>query len=191
MDTNIFNEKIAFSKRTPIIGYLGRLSSEKGICQILDAARILRNKGIQFEIVGDGPLREKVEERLILPDMEHIRFSGWKKYDEIPDFLNKICLLLLPSSGEGLPNVVLEAMACSTPVLCNPVGGIPDLIINGETGFLLLDDSAQGLAERILEVMAHPNIEGIGRRGRDRIVENYSIKRAIAKWKNLFDEIEN
>ena len=71
-------------------------------------------------------MREEVENEIKLPGMSHVKFWGWQDYEKIPDFLNRICLLVLPSIGEGMPNVVLEAMACSTPVLASPVGGVPD-----------------------------------------------------------------
>ena len=71
---------------------------------------------------------------------KNVTLVGWISHDELPSYLNMLKLLVVPSYTEGLPNIVIEAMSCGTPVLATPVGGVPDLIEDGITGFILEDN---------------------------------------------------
>ena len=109
---------------------------------------------IQLEYIQDNNLSDT------------IILHGWVSHDILPDCFNQMKLLIIPSDTEGLPNVMLEAMACGTPVLANPVGAIPDLIIEGKTGFIMENNSPEIIAQNLLRVLSEPDREDRGERQR-------------------------
>jgi len=84
-----------------------------------------------------------------------IKIEGNLPYESLPKQYNEFKLLVILSSTEGLPNVMLEAMACGTPVLAAPVGSIPDIIINDETGFLSTDRTPEGISNAVVKLLYH------------------------------------
>ncbi len=130
--------------------FVGRLVSRKGVEFLLDAVE--RLGGAPLTIVGDGPKRRGLERRARgLP----VRFLGSLPPEEVRRRLKEAMILVLPAvQGEGVPNVLLEAMACGTPVVATDGGGVPDLVEDGRTGLLVPPRDAPRLAEalgRLLE----------------------------------------
>ena len=103
----------------------------------------------------------------------------WIPHDELPRYLNELRLFVLPSYTEGLPHTLLEAMACGTPVLATPVGAIPDVIKDEETGFIMENNSPACIAENIVRALAHPNINEIIKNAHTLIEENYNYQAAV------------
>ena len=189
VNTDLFKELVPLQKRERIAGFMGRLSDEKGILSFLETAKIMRNSGVRFRIVGDGPLRKEVEKVLEHKEMSHVEFSGWLSNNGVIDFLNDIRLMLLPSTGEGVPNAILEAMACGTPVLATAVGGIPDLITHNETGFILPDTKASTIANLVIEALKNPDLPAISRRGQIYIENKFSLDASISRWCRVINEL--
>ena len=111
--------KRPFGQRAELVGYLGRLSEEKGILNLIKAIPlILKQKGdVKFMIVGDGQLSAEITQYLAINDLaERVSLTGWVEHSKISDYLNQLKLIVLPSYTEGLPNVMLEAMASGVPV---------------------------------------------------------------------------
>jgi glycosyltransferase involved in cell wall biosynthesis len=189
LDIDSYKNIVKFRERKQIVGFVGRLSGEKGINHLLTSAYILRNSGIDFVIVGDGPLRREVEAGLLSRDLSNVSYLGWIEKSRIVHFYNEIRLLVLPSSGEGVPNAVLEAMACGTPVLATPVGGVADLIVHQQTGFLLPDTRPETIAGAIVEALQSPNLEVIAKRGQDYVRCNYSLPVSSSQWQAILCEV--
>lgn len=183
VDTDKYTLKVPFTNRGNTIGYIGRLSPEKKPLALLKALpNILEKKSIELIIAGDGPLRREVMTLIEELNIKgNVKNMGWVSYEEVLQLLNKIKLLVLPSDTEGLPNIVLEAMACGTPVLATPVGGIPDIIKDGETGFLLEDNSVRSIEKGIIRALGTPNLPVISERAHNFILENYSYHAAVEK----------
>jgi glycosyltransferase involved in cell wall biosynthesis len=155
----------AQSSGTKVV-YIGRLIRNKGIADLLLAMRQFHDAEVL--IVGDGPDRNRLES---LAEGMSVTFTGQVMPSAIVDYLQQARMLVLPSYlGDGLPNVILEAMACGVPVVATRTAGIPDLVRHGETGFLfepgdihqmvsyvdrlLKDDGLwQSLGDRSLEVI--------------------------------------
>jgi len=176
------------------VGYLGRLSSEKGILQFVEAAAPVRQEmPVQFVVAGDGPLLESAKALAVDSGVtcEQLTFLGWVPRGEVRAFLQSLRLLVLPSFTEGLPNVVIEAMACGTPVLAAPVGAIPDLVKHGETGFLLPDNSATSIAEGIIEALKSPDLDRIASNGRAFVVSEFSFAAAVDGYKKALGILQN
>lgn len=119
------------------VAYIGRLEQIKGVHILLDIiSPVVKETGSIFRIVGDGSLKHKLQvesKRLGISDKIKI-YSA--KYEQIPKVLEKTGILLLPSMSEGLPNILLEAMATGTIVLATPVGGVRDIVKNKENGYV-------------------------------------------------------
>ena len=109
--------------RNNLVGYVGRLSPEKGIWNLVKSVPLVlqKNGDVRFIITGDGPLYESIQEYLVSESLENrVYLAGKAPYQQIPDRMNELRTLVLPSYSEGLPATVLEAMACGTPVLATP-----------------------------------------------------------------------
>jgi glycosyltransferase involved in cell wall biosynthesis len=107
------------------------------------------------------------------------------------DYLNRIKLLVLPSYYEGLPNIVLEAMACGTPVLSTPVGAVADIISNNETGFIMADNQPQEIAANILHALKHPNLQVISQNANAFVQAEYSYEAMTAKYNELLSNFSS
>ena len=163
---------------------VGRIDAWKGQLILVQAARRLRDAGVACEIVlvGDGPCRNRVEEEVRLAGLEDvITVLGWVSGPRVKEELLAARALVLPSFYEGLPTVIMEAMALGRPVISTYVGGIPELVESGKTGWLVPagDDRALAQAMRTALVASLDELEAMGSAGRARVAESHdSIKEA-------------
>ncbi|MEM2145592.1 MAG: glycosyltransferase family 4 protein [Candidatus Jordarchaeaceae archaeon] len=188
IDTKSFTIKKEITKRENLVGYIGRISPEKGILDLINSALIiLKIHGrISFLVGGYGILYEKLEEEIMKRGLsDKIRMVGWIPHAQVPEYLNELKLLVLPSYSEGLPTIILEAMACGAIVLASPVGGIPDIIRDGETGFILEDRSPDYIAKKILKILSRSDLEQIARNARRIIEVEYSYESAVKRFKEM------
>lgn len=180
------------SSRPLSIGYIGRLSEEKGVREFLESlpAIINHRKDLHILIGGDGPLKEAIgvflkEKKLT----DHVKIAGWISHDHLPDYLNKLHLLVIPSFTEGLPNIMLEAMACGTPVAATSVGAIPDCIKDGETGFIMKNNSPECISATIIRALEDPNREKIATNAKKMVEKEFSFENTVRQWRKIFYEI--
>lgn len=153
--------------------YAGRLAPEKNIGVIAVATH-----GLPRIIAGDGPLRD------LLPDA-----LGFVPHDELGELYDRAAAVVLVSQMEGLPNVMLEAMAHGKAVIATPVGGIPSLISDGETGFLVPVGDAAALRATIKRVLADPALrERVGEAARARVSEYCSWDRVTERTLQVYAE---
>ena len=196
LDSEFFQKYQRMKKladREPIIGYVGRLAPEKCVEKLLDAFPYIITKlpTTRLILVGDGPLRQKIEEKIFEYSVENfVSITGWA--DKVEMYLNRIILLVLPSFTEGLPNILLEAMACGTPVLATPVGAIPDIIKDGETGFLLKTNDPQHIADKIIELLNKPELlEKVSDNAYKYVRENFSYEKTLEAWRRILGQMES
>jgi glycosyltransferase involved in cell wall biosynthesis len=176
------------------IGFIGRFSKEKGIMNLVNALPILfkTTNSIEVILIGGGSLFYEIKEKIRQNGYAtRVHFSGWISHDKLPDCLSELKLLVLPSYTEGLPNVILEAMACYTPVLSTPVGSIPDVIADGDTGFIMKNNSPECIAENIIRALNFPELDRIVSNARRLIERKYSYKAAAERYRQLLmDDLE-
>lgn len=181
-----------FKTRKNIIGYIGRLSKEKGIINFIESISEICNKTHDFRIFicGEGPLRESIESYIARENLENlVTLYGWVPHDELPDYLNKLKLLVLPSYTEGLPNIMLEAMACGTPILATPVGAIPDIIKDGETGFIMANNSPECIARNVIRALNHSDLERTAENARALVEREFTYEKAVERWREIAESI--
>ena len=181
------------SERENMVGYIGRLSEEKGVLNFVKAiSRILEEKSeIKILVGGDGPLRDKIEIYLEEENLnDKVKLAGLIPHDKLPDYMNELKLLVLPSYTEGLPNIMLEAMACGTPVLATPVGGVPDLIEDEETGFIMENNSPECIAKNVIRALEHPDLEKIVKNARKLVEEKYTYEATVERYRKILKELQ-
>lgn len=188
LDTALYKEHIPLPGRSTIVGFVGRLSSIKGVIPLIEAAPLCRNN-IVLHLVGDGPLRLQIEKMLECREIKNVRLTGWATSGELVDQLNSFKLLVLPTSSEGIPNVIVEAMACGTPVLATSVGGIPDLIEHEITGFILPAIDPESIAQSIDAALDSPALAIVAARGCEKVMETYSFAAASTQWDGILNEL--
>ena len=193
LDFNTFTVTTPLPDRPSLIGYIGRLSGEKGVQHFAQALPAVLNgrEDLRVLIGGDGELKESIAASLQEQGVTaRVELPGWISHDDLPRYLNQLRLLVLPSYTEGLPNIMLEAMACGTPVLATPVGAIPDVIIDGKTGFIMENNSPEWIAANVIRALNSPNLDRIAEDGRRFVEENFTFERTVENWKEILQSIE-
>ena len=188
-----FKIEIEINNRQNLIGYIGRLSPEKGVMNFINAIPLLliKNKDLEFIVIGDGKLKNEIKDRIKQEKLgKKIKLVDWLNHNELPDYLNNLKLMVLPSYTEGLPNIILESMACGTPVLATSVGAIPDLIIDGKTGFIMDNNSPKCIEYNITRALQFSNIHKIVSNARLFVETNYNFEAAVESYKEIFDEFK-
>jgi glycosyltransferase involved in cell wall biosynthesis len=138
IDSSRYIVKKRLDERTNLVGFIGRIKKEKGVVEFVKAIPLIagETEDVEFLIGGSGDLLGWVKEECKRIESENnikITITGFIEEEEFPNYLNGLKVLVLPTRhAEGLPTIILEAMACGTPVIVTPVGCIPDLIQDGE-----------------------------------------------------------
>lgn len=193
IDTSRYTIKREFKDRKNVVGYIGRIGKEKGIIEFVRSIpfTVKDNKSIEFLVGGDGDLMNWVRnevEGIRLNYNVKITITGWITEDLL-NYLNKLKLLVLPSYSEGLPTIVLEAMACGTPVLATPVGAIPDVIKDGETGFILENKTPECIAKNVTRVLEYQNLDEIVKNARSLVEKEYTYGAAVERYRRILEKI--
>jgi len=174
---NLFHCTNKIQSRDKIIGFVGRFSREKGLLNLIYAIPniIKKNPGIKFLIIGDGILQKEISDFVKKNNMnDHIILVGWCSQEKMPEYLNRMKLLVLPSYTEGLPNVILEAMACGTPFLVSSVGSIPDIITDKVNGFILKNNNPNSIETEILRILENEDLELISTNAEKYVRDTFS-----------------
>ena len=163
---------------------VGRLCEQKGQLLLIDAATRLRDMGEVFELVlvGDGEMRLALEEAIAARNMQdRIKVTGWASSDEVREWIASARALVLPSFAEGLPVVIMEALAMQRPVVTTYIAGIPELVENGRCGWLVPAGSLEDLVTAMKAVLdATPEELGrMGEEGRRRVLSRHDPKIAV------------
>jgi glycosyltransferase involved in cell wall biosynthesis/peptidoglycan/xylan/chitin deacetylase (PgdA/CDA1 family) len=180
--------KLKRNGKNPIVGTITRLSPQKDIPTFLKmAALVIKDvPKTQFLIVGDGEKRKELQdlaEKLGLGD--HVRFLGYRK--DVPDLLKTFDIFALSSLWEGLPIVILEAMAAEKPVVATAVDGVAEVVEHGKTGLLAEPKRPDLLAKFAIELIRNPNrAKEMGKRGRERLERSFSINRVINTVEQIY-----
>ena len=159
---------------------VGRLSAQKGQVLLVQAFADALEAGVDAELVlaGDGELRGKIEEVIEERGIgDRVRITGWISGQEVREEISKARALVLPSFAEGLPMVIMEAFALERPVLTTYIAGIPELVVDGQNGFLIPSGSREAIRRGIERVMATDadTLHAMGRRGREAVkTEHYT-----------------
>jgi glycosyltransferase involved in cell wall biosynthesis len=170
----------------------GRDPVRKGIFDILKAlAIVVRNdQTIQLVLTGGGNAVDALEQATNSDIEDHISFLGYVSETQKIELYKSAAMLLLPSCHEGLPYVILEAMAAGLPVISTPVGGIPDVIEENVNGFLIEPGDYKALAQRILLLCQNGALrQRIGQANREKVMRHYSQEAIFKRLERIYDEL--
>lgn len=159
---------------------IGRLCEQKGQLLLVEAMARLHRDGRKVELVliGDGALRCEIEAAILRNGLEkHVRILGWADEATIRRTLDESCAFVLPSFAEGLPVVIMEAMARARPVLSTFVAGIPELVVPGRNGWLVPAGSVEALVDGVRKILDTPleQLIEMGLRGREDVQSQHEI----------------
>ncbi|MFJ4349134.1 glycosyltransferase family 4 protein [Pseudomonas sp. NPDC089401] len=176
----------------PRLVCVGRLCEQKGQLLLLEAARKLAAQAIPFELVlaGDGEMRPQIEALIARHGLQaQVRISGWISSAQVREEILAARALVLPSFAEGLPVVIMEAMALRRPVLTTYVAGIPELVRPGDNGWLFPAGAVDELATAMADCLAQPVevLQRMGEAARQRVLERHDIDTEAAKLARYFE----
>ncbi|PJA45295.1 hypothetical protein CO174_03880 [Candidatus Uhrbacteria bacterium CG_4_9_14_3_um_filter_50_9] len=172
------------------IGFVGYLTHQKGVEVLLRALAELKHshQPIYTSIIGDGPELEHLTQEAIRLGLEDaVGFLG--KQEGAAGLMRAFDVLVLPSLWEGMPNVIMEAMAQGIPVIATKVGGIPELVTPYVTGLLIEPEDAQALAQAILTLNDQHLRERMGAAGRARIEQDFTLETMIERFNQLYTSL--
>jgi len=172
----------------PLLGFVGQLDERKGIGVLLSAFDLILQQIPEARLVvaGLGPLQEMIESEM----REHqwdgrVLLAGF--VEDVAAMMQAIDVLLLPSFWEGFGIVIIEAMACSRPVISTNTSSMPEIIADGRTGFLIEPGDHQALAARTIELLHNHQLRGqMGQAGKIKVQENFSFEVMMARLEDLF-----
>lgn len=184
--------KVGEHKWTPArMLFVGRVVYQKGLDILLDALGSLKEKPWTLDIVGDGPRQEKLQaqaEELGLTD--RVKFLGWQNGAELVQRYSEANLFVYPSRHEGMPNAVLEAMACGLPVLATHIAGNEELVTHKETGLLVPSEDANALRAALSQLLPDTDErQRMGAAARKRVATQYSWQRVSKEYLELMQRV--
>lgn len=189
-DRERIRRELGLSPRDFLWLAVGRLWDQKDYPTMLEAFQPLATTPAHLAIAGRGPLLDELRLRTEqLGIASQVKFLGVRH--DIPALLSAADGLVLSSAWEGMPNVVMEALAAAVPVVATRVGGVPELVESGKSGFLAppRDSAALSQAMRQLMSLSPEAQEQMGRYGRDHIAAQYGMRAMANRWIGLFDEL--
>lgn len=182
----------------PTLVSVGRLEENKGMDTVLHATKALRDEGIrlQYGVVGDGPDRTKLVNLASQLGLNgHVQFRGWLPHGAAVRQVAECDVFVLPclttGSGqhEGIPNAIKEAMALGKPVVSTFHSGIPELVEDGVSGFLVPERDVVGLANRLKQLLANPDLRHrMGDAGRRHVTEHYDSEKLCTELEHIYQQ---
>ena len=174
-----------------VIGCVGRRVEQKAHHWLLEAApTILRAvPNAHFVIIGEGPLRASLEQQAQRAGMaDHFHWLGFR--NDVTQLLPGMTVLAMPSEYEGLPIVLLEAMASEVPVVANAVDGIPEALTNGVEGFLVERGDIARLADRLIRILQDQALAlRLGQSARARVIRDFTVERMAQRYAALYNRV--
>ena len=172
-------KNISFFTDRIMIGSIGELTKNKGYDSAIETFKKLLSSMI-YIIIGDGELRNELERQIKESGLqEKVFLAGF--VDNASNLLQAFDIFLLPSRKEGLPYVLLEAGAAKLPVVASAVGGIPEIIEDQVTGFLVKPDDISGLAKTLSDLVMNPRWKETGQALKEKVITDYNLKTMIEK----------
>ena len=187
IDFTEFRPKYEWTGRT--IAYCGRLSAEKGVGTLISAVKGL--KDLRLKIIGDGPLRAQLQARAESEAIDNVEFLGYRSRQEVKEDMGSSMFVIMPSECyENNPKAVMEAFALGKPVLGSRLGGIPELVRDGETGFTFEPFDAADMRAKIISLAERPDeIIRMGRNARSFVESEFNAGRYYESLMRIYSDV--
>jgi glycosyltransferase involved in cell wall biosynthesis len=185
------------TERRPLIVFVGRFVEKKGVRYLIEAAAQLKAANVEFElvIIGGGPLETQLRAAAAAARIR-CRFTGFLAPGEVRDWMRRASVVAIPSvtaangDSEGLPTTLLEAQAVATPVVATRHSGIPEGMVDGETGDLVDERDVTALAQRLRVFLESPaRVHAAGDAGRRFVARHFDMKTQVAGLEEIYLEL--
>lgn len=191
LETSFYDVPVTPISDTNRLVCIGRICEQKGQLILVDALRLLSERGVPCELIlaGDGEMRSEVEQLVTKFNLkDKVSITGWISSKQVREIIFESRALVLPSFAEGLPVVIMEAMALRRPVLSTYVAGIPELVVDGENGWLFPAGSVEMLASAMEECLKTPVdvLNEMGNTGFRKVSKHHDIGTETKKLTKLF-----
>lgn len=190
IDAINYKTELGLQSQVPTVGVIARFTRQKGLEFLLEAASYVLREGrqVQFLVVGNGPLRKELGSLAKKLKVEHnVFFTGFVNDEDIPRILAVLDIFVLPSLWEGLGISLIEAMCSGKPIIATNVDGIPEVVVDGETGVLIPPKDSKILAEAITELLDSPEKrKRMGEMGRQRALNHFSIEKMVENYEKFY-----
>jgi glycosyltransferase involved in cell wall biosynthesis len=196
-----FTPNLAIRKQSqvPMIVSVGRFCEKKGFPYLLQACYQLKQSGYLFQcvIIGYGEMQLELEQLIVTLGLSDIvSLPGKKTQDQLVDLYNEASLFVLPclvtddGDRDGIPNVLLEAMAMELPVVSTDISGISELVENDRNGFLVQEKNSEALAQAIAKLITQSDLrQQFGQRGREKVLTDFNLTRNVGEIRDLFEKL--
>ena len=195
-DTREAKDKLGYDPDEPLLGVFGRLSGEKGQRVAIEAMFLIAKSASPEEnefgdahlaIVGDGKDREDLEASVnALGVRDNVTFTGFKQ--DVREMMSACDVVIVPSLREGFGLAAVEAMALRKPVVASAQGGLPEIVVPGETGILVPPNDPQALADAVRKLLDDPDLaETMGAKGRARVQEKFALGKQMREVMQILD----
>lgn len=191
VSSDYLRREISCSPDNFLVGIVAHLADHKGHKYLIQATKLLKEVApkIKVIIVGEGPLKMELNRQVKEIDVEDmVFFLGFRK--DVPQILASLDLFVLSSHMEGMGSILMDAMACRLPVVATKVGGIPEVVIQGETGLLVPPRRPSALAKSILKLYNDRTLASrLGERGYEVVHQKFSAESMADKIINVYDTL--
>jgi len=186
VDTSVFvplekmdvRRKLGIAENAKVVLFTGSLSYGKGVDVIFECAR--RMPDVLFILVGDG---------LLKADIKNCKFPGACPHEEMPIWMNAADIFVLPSRSEGTPVVILEALSCSIPVIATRIGGCPNVVKDGQTGYLIPVGDVDMFQRKVRDLLNDELSRNLmGKRGRKDMIQKFDSRKIAQRIKRVYKE---
>lgn len=188
-DNSDIRQRLQLGQDELVVGVVGRLHPQKGHRYLIQAAEkiVTEIPNVKFVFAGDGDLRGELEAQIRSQGLENnFRILGYR--DDIPEVMRAFDIFTLPSLYEGLPNVVLEAMACGKPVIATAVDGTVEAVVDGKTGLLVQPADVDALRRSLITLLRDRELaQRMGKNGRLRVETQFSLEKQVQRFEQLYE----
>lgn len=195
IDCSMFKKKKykTNSEKAVHLGFIKHLEAKYGPdCLLKSMPHVIESyPDVHLTMVGHGSMERSLKNLAIdLGIDEHIQFTGYIQYENIPELLNDIDIFIMPSNSETFGVAAIEAQAMEVPVIASNVGGVPDALIDGKTGILVEPGNVEQLEAAIIELISNPNLRTrMGKAGRQFVLEHYDIEQNVRLFEKLYRDL--
>jgi len=197
IDSDTFSKKIDFDNQKKlakkVVGAIGNLTHPKNHGLFLDVAKIvleeLEDEDLRFLIIGEGPLKDELKKYSQDLGIDgKVIFTGSR--DDIPSLLQMMDVFVLTSNWEGLSNAIMEAMVSGLPCVVTDVGGNSELVVNGETGYVVPPNDPETMAQKVLCLFKNEKMrKEMGMAGRRRIEKDFSVDKMVGETAEVYEKL--
>jgi len=194
-DPDRLRQELNLKKDDLVVGNVANLRPPKGQKYLIEAAAIIcqRLPQAKFLLIGQGGghLKEEAERQIAnLQLQENVKLLGFR--EDVPELLRLFDIFVLPSTSEGLPMSIVEAMAAAKPVVATRVGGLPEIVTDGDNGYLVEPANVAALAEKLQILLQSKELRTcLGQRGRQIASEKFSLETMIKQYQELYEKVLN